>query len=119
MRLSKEQVPLPDDLQAESPSEPAPVDLLSHCLPRVLLELSTEDREAIVLCDIQRMTQIAFAQRQGLSLPAAKSRVQRARRRLLTHLTEACQVNFDDTEKVCCFVPRPSLVSGESTDGGV
>ena len=56
-----------------------PVDLLSHCLPRVLSELSPEDREAIVFCDIQGVTQRAFAERLGLSLPAAKSRVQRAR----------------------------------------
>ncbi len=79
LRLAKEQVPLPDDLIADGAPETAPVDLLSHCLPRVLSELSAEDREAIVLCDIQGVTQKDFAGRLGLSLPAAKSRVQRAR----------------------------------------
>lgn len=117
LRLTKEQVPLPDDLLADALPEIAPVDLLSHCLPRVLSELSAEDREAIVLCDIQGMTQKTFAQRQGLSLPAAKSRVQRARQRLLTHLTDVCQVSFDDAGKVCCFVPRPTPVSQEPIDG--
>ncbi len=116
LRLTKEQVPLPEDLHAESPLEPDPVDLLSHCLPRVLSELSPEDREAIMLCDIQGATQKAFAERLSLSLPAAKSRVQRARLRLRAHLAEACQLSFDDEGKVCCFVPRPPLGSGESTD---
>lgn len=111
LRVSKEQVPLPDDLLAESPPETDPVDLLSHCLPRVLSELSAEDREAITLCDIQGMTQKAFAGRLGLSLPAAKSRVQRARLRLRTHLAEACRLTFDEEGKVCCFVPRPPLES--------
>ena len=49
------------------------------------------------------------ALRLGLSLPAAKSRVQRARLRLRAQLAEACQVTFDDKGKVCCFVPRPPL----------
>ena len=109
LRLTREQIPLPEDLHAEAPPETDPVDLLSHCLPRVLSELSAEDRDAIVLCDIQGMTQKAFAEHQGLSLPAAKSRVQRARLRLRAHLAEACKLTFDEEGKVCCFVPRPPL----------
>ena len=109
LRLTREQVPLPDDLLAEVLPETDPVDLLSHCLPRVLSELSAEDRESIVRCDIQGMTQNSFAEHIGLSLPAAKSRVQRARRRLREHLAKACQLTFDEEGKVCCFVPRPAL----------
>ena len=109
LRLTREQVPLPDDLYAESAPEADPVDLLSQCLPRVLSELSPEDREAITLCDIQGMTQKAYSERLGLSLPAVKSRVQRARRRLRDQLAEACQLTFDKEGKVCCFVPRPPL----------
>ena len=118
LRLTKEQVPLPDDLLADAPPEIAPVDLLSHCLPRVLSELSAEDREAIVLCDIQGVTQKAFAERLGLSLPAAKSRVQRARLRLRSQLADACQLTFDAEGKVCCFVPRPPLEAGTSPSDG-
>ena len=114
LRLTKEQVPLPDDLSAEPITAIAPVDLLSHCLPRVLTELTPEDCEAILLCDMQGMTQNDYAQRLGLSLPAAKSRVQRARLRLRTQLAEACQVTFDEAGKVCCFVPRPPLESSSS-----
>lgn len=105
-RLKKEQVPLPDDLAAEAESATEAIDALTHCLPRVLTELSAEDREAIVLCDLQGMAHKEFAERTGLSLPAAKSRVQRARRRLQAQLVEACQVKFDSAGKVCCFVPR-------------
>ncbi len=114
LRLTKEQVPLPDDLLAESSLETDPVDLLSHCLPRVLSELAAEDREAILLCDIQGVTQKAFAEQLHLSLSAAKSRVQRARRRLRSQLAEACQITFDKEGKVCCFVPRPPLESGSA-----
>ena len=109
LRLSRDQVPLPDDLGLECVPDFDPVDLLSQCLPRVLSEMSTEDREAILLCDMQGMSQKDYAKRLGLSLPAAKSRVQRARLRLHSHLAIACQVTFDDDGKVCCFVPRPPL----------
>lgn len=117
LRLSKKQVPLPDDL-ADEPvgefAEFAPVDLLSRCLPRVLTELSAQDREAILLCDVQGLAHKDYAVRLGLSLPAAKSRVLRARLRLRTRLAEACQVRFDAQGKVCCFVPRPPLTSSAS-----
>ena len=55
-----------------------------------------EDREAITLCDIEGLSQQALADRLGLSLPAAKSRVQRARRRLREQMVSACQVQFDE-----------------------
>ncbi len=106
LRLAKPEVPLPEDL-AEVPVAPPAVDALSACLPRVLAELSAEDREAITLCDLEGLTRQAFAERLGLTLPAAKSRVQRARARLRARLVEACQVRFDAAGQVCCFTPRP------------
>ena len=114
LRVAKELVPLPDDLADEPLAELAPVDLLSRCLPRVLTELSVQDREAILLCDVQGMGHKDYAVRLGLSLAAAKSRVLRARLRLRTRLAEACQVRFDAQGKVCCFVPRPPLTSSAS-----
>jgi RNA polymerase sigma-70 factor (ECF subfamily) len=105
LRLKKEQVELPDDLVQEI-DEPIPVDTLAQCLPRALAELSEEDREAITLCDLEGLNQEDFARLKGLTLPGAKSRVQRARMRLREHLGSACQVRFDEAGKVCCFVPR-------------
>ena len=105
LRLKKEQVELPDDLAAEHDELPA-VESLAVCLPRALAELPEEDRDAITRCDLEGMTQEDYAHLKGLSLPGAKSRVQRARKRLREHLTDACQVKFDAAGKVCCFVPR-------------
>ncbi len=105
LRLKKEQVELPEDLAAEHEETPA-VESLAACLPRALSELSEEDRDAITRCDLEGMSQEDYAKLKGLTLPGAKSRVQRARKRLREHLTEACQVRFDEAGKVCCFVPR-------------
>ena len=109
-RLTRDEIPLDDELGlVEVTDEVAPVDMLSQCLPRVLSELSSEDREAITLCDIEGLSQQALADRLGMTLPAAKSRVQRARRRLREQLVTACQVQFDEAGHVCCFVPRSAV----------
>ncbi len=110
LRRQKDHVELPDDLPAPC-EEPVPVDTLAACLPRALAELSAQDREALTLCDLEGMNQEAYAQLKGLTLPGAKSRVQRARKRLHEHLSTACQVRLDATGRVCCFVPRTPPVT--------
>lgn len=108
-RHAHEHVSLPDDIPTVLLDEVLPVDALSQCLPRVLSELSDDDRMAIRFCDIEQNSQQALAELLGISLSGAKSRVQRARQRLREQLICACQVTFDDKGDVCCFVPRPPL----------
>lgn len=105
MRLARDLVELPTDLAAVT-EETAPVDGLAACLPRVLAELSPQDREAIVSCDLGGMPQDRFARLNGLTHAGAKSRVQRARRRLRERLMAACQVSLDDVGHVRDFVRR-------------
>jgi RNA polymerase sigma-70 factor (ECF subfamily) len=108
LRVAQHAVELPDDLAAPS-HDIDTVDALCACLPRVLSELSPADREAITLCDLQGMAQAEFAQAKGLSLSAAKSRVQRARVRLRAQMSQACQVSLSEGGSVSDFVPRPPL----------
>jgi RNA polymerase sigma-70 factor (ECF subfamily) len=105
LRVARVSVALPDDLAAPL-DETEAVDALTACLPRVLSELSHEDREAITLCDLQGMAQADFAKARGLSLSAAKSRLQRARQRLKQRMTQGCQVQLDACGRVSDFVPR-------------
>lgn len=104
-RKSKPQIAFPDDLPALE-TETEVVDSLASCLPKALRELSPEDGEVLTMCDLEGMTQEAYAQLKGLTLPAAKSRIQRARKRLKTHLSQACQVKIGLDGRVCCFTPR-------------
>jgi RNA polymerase sigma-70 factor (ECF subfamily) len=108
LRVARTTVALPDDL-ANPVDELEVVDSLSACLPRVLSELTAEDREAITLCDLQGMAQADYAHAKGISLGAAKSRVQRARVRMKRHMASACQVQLDSAGRVQDFVPRKSL----------
>ncbi len=108
LRRRRDSVELPEDLSAEE-TPPATVDSLAQCLPRVLAELSVEDRDAITCCDLEGMSQADYAARLGISLPGAKSRVQRARARLKAQLASACKVRLDEAGRICCFTPRPPL----------
>ncbi len=108
LRLARNSVELPEDLSADT-EEAAAVDSLAACLPRELSELSPDDREAITLCDLEGLSQEEYARRKGLSLPGAKSRVQRARKRLREQLTQFCQVRLDAAGRVSDFVQRAPL----------
>lgn len=108
LRVAHRMVALPEDLVAHA-DDMDTVDVLTGCLPRVLSELSPDDREAITLCDLQSMPQAEFARLKGLNLSTAKSRVQRARQRLQAQMTLACQVQRDDNGSVSDFVPRLPL----------
>ena len=105
LRVARHTVELPEDLV--SPEEVTEtVDSLSGCLPRVLSELSAEDRDAITRCDLQGLSQADYAASRGLSLSAAKSRIQRARLRMKQQMTRVCQVQVDLQGHVLDFVPR-------------
>jgi len=107
-RLQRDLVELPDDIAADVPESEA-VEDLSECLPRILSELSEQDREVITMCDLDGVSQQGYAQVKGVSLAAAKSRIQRARKRMRRQLESGCKVQFNEAGNVCCFVPRDPL----------
>lgn len=107
-RKRREMLPLSDELPQDEP-EQAVVDQLTACLPRVLAELESADRDILIRCDIEGMTQQAYANQQGLSLSAVKSRLLRARVRLKNRLHTTCAVQLDDQGQVCCYIPRAPM----------
>lgn len=109
-RRDKHLIPLPESIESELTSytstEGSIVDDLTQCLPRVLSELSEEDRNIIKCCDIEGMSLQQYATDNQLTLSATKSRVQRARKRLRDQMILKCQVKIDESGAVCCFTPR-------------
>ena len=98
MRSARESEPLDaheQHLAAPEGEVGAPVDALTDCLIRVLSELKPEDADVLRQCDMAGTPQRAYAEQQGLSLPAVKSRLLRARERLRERLSQVCRVRFD------------------------
>lgn len=94
------------ELTHENKTENAAVDELTQCLPRLLTELAPEDSDIIRRCDIEGMQLQHYADENHLTLPATKSRIQRARKRLRENLIQNCKVIIDTHGLVCCFTPR-------------
>lgn len=98
---------LADDLPAPPAEARAPVDALDACIARNLPFLGEDDRDIVQRCDLDAQTVRAYAEAAGLSLPAAKARLLRARKRLRELLVERCEVRFDAAGSVCCHAgPR-------------
>ena len=103
-RLSKATVPAEETL-AQPEATAHPVDALTKGLATSLDALDPDDRDVIVRCDLEGQTQAAYATAHRLTLPAVKSRIQRARTRLRQHLVAHAAVRFGPTGQVCCHGP--------------
>jgi RNA polymerase sigma-70 factor (ECF subfamily) len=104
LRVAHRHEPLTETLAATLTADTevmAPVDALAECVARTLAELPPEDADILRACDLEGRTQRDFAQAHGLSLPAAKSRLLRARQRLRDRLATVCRVQFEADGSVC------------------
>ncbi len=68
---------------------------LAQCLEPMIAKLPEKYRRAIVLSEIEGLTQKELAETEGLSLSGAKSRVQRGRALLKEMLSDCCRIEFD------------------------
>ncbi|MEE9435742.1 MAG: RNA polymerase sigma factor SigZ [Candidatus Adiutricales bacterium] len=100
-RSQKQLVELPESLAApeEDESEKTREEIAGWLLP-MIRSLPEPYREALILAEIEGLTQREVAKMQGLSLSGAKSRVQRGRSMLKDTLVECCRFEFDHQGKV-------------------
>ncbi|HEY9261544.1 RNA polymerase sigma factor SigZ, partial [Chitinophaga sp.] len=68
---------------------------LSDCLRPMIDTLPDIYRQALVLTDLDGITQKQYATIAGISLSGAKSRVQRAREKLKELIQKCCEYEFD------------------------
>ena len=92
------EVPAPPPEPAESPAVP--------CVAPLLEQLPPHDREALKLADLEGRPQKELAGRLGLTWSAAKSRVQRARRRFREALLACCRIERDRRGNLLECAPR-------------
>jgi len=72
-----------------------PAARLALSLRDMVEELPAPDREILLLSEYEGLSQADLARRLGISLPAAKSRILRARKRLRDNLLECCHFELD------------------------
>ena len=115
-RRRRPSVPWSDEAAGrEDPAEETRAEeRLAGSLRAMVDTLPPDDRLALLLTEFEGLTQRELADRLGISLSGAKSRVQRARRRLRDLLLECCHVEFDRRgavvdyyERCCCCGDEP------------
>ncbi len=80
---------------------------LARCLIPLIKNLPAPYGEALLLTEIEGLTQAAAAERLGFSLSGMKSRVQRGRRKLKAALLGCCTVQTDRRGAVVDYSFRP------------
>lgn len=79
---------------------------ISECVLPFVLQLPEPYREAVMLSEIEGLTQQHVADRLGLSLSGAKSRVQRGRAKIKQMLLDCCNFEFDSKGTVIDYERR-------------
>jgi len=100
-RTRKPSVELPEWIsQPETDPRAQARQEMEACLRPMIEQLPTIYRDALVLSELTGMTQQQVSKEQNISLPGAKSRIQRARSLLKGMMFECCQFEFDRKGKV-------------------
>jgi RNA polymerase sigma-70 factor (ECF subfamily) len=79
---------------------------ISNCLGVLIDNLPSDYREAIMLSEIENLTQKEVALKQNISLSGAKSRIQRGRGLLKNMLTECCTFEMDHQDHFIDYQPK-------------
>jgi len=90
--------------EEQEPKRERALQLADCCLRPFIESLEPIYREALVLTDLEGMSQKQLAEKLGISLSGAKSRVQRAREKLKGAILQCCQYEFDKYGNIvsCC-----------------
>jgi len=105
-RARKETTEVPESLPAELPEDDVELEGLKASFRRMIYSLPEPYRDALVLTEFEGLTQKELAERLGISLSGAKSRVQRGREKLKEMLHECCSFEFDRRGRVIDCAPR-------------
>lgn len=90
------------------PEEPSD-DVIKELIPSVkemVDSLPADYRQALILTEYEGLTQRELAEKLGLSLSGAKSRVQRAREKLKSMLLNCCHFEFDRQGRIIDYEPN-------------
>ena len=101
--------PKPDLPEISSVPEDPFDDVVSDLLPYVkelVDNLPADYREALILTEYQGLTQRELAERLGISVSGAKSRVQRAREKVKLMLLKCCHFQFDRLGRIIDYEPN-------------
>lgn len=105
-RTRKSAEPLPDEVAQELEDPDEEWRKVGKCVLPMIELLPQGYREALILSDIDGLPLKEVAKRLNLSLPGAKSRVQRGREKLKSLFLDCCHFKFDHRGKPIDWWPK-------------
>lgn len=106
-RRKRETIDITDPiLELEQSEMIQPPEDLNRVVQSMIEKLPMQDKEALLLSDFQGINQAQIARRLGISVSGAKSRIQRARKKLRDLLLECCHFEFDRYGTVFDYHPK-------------
>jgi RNA polymerase sigma-70 factor, ECF subfamily len=105
-RVAKPVEPLPGELVQPLDQNEQEWQELGRCVQPMIALLPAQYREAVQLFEIEGLSLKEVAARQGVSLTAAKSRVQRGREKLKEIFLDCCRMEFDCRGKLLTCSPK-------------
>lgn len=105
-RTRKSAEPLPDEMAQQPEQNDEEWRELGKCVLPMIESLPEGYREALLMAEIDGLPLKEVAQRLNLTLPGAKSRVQRGRERLKRAFLDCCHLQFDCRGKPIDWWPK-------------
>lgn len=93
--------------------EPDAADILASSMREMVVALPDPYRQALLLTEYDGLSQVELAERLGISLSGAKSRVQRARQKIKDELLACCHFEFDRYGRVIDYWEHCCCCAGE------
>ena len=96
-------------------------DVVNELIPyvkKLVDSLPADYKEALILTEYEGLTQKELAERLGISLSGAKSRVQRAREKLKVMLLSCCHFEFDRLGRIIDYQPNCDCCSNQDSCAG-
>ena len=91
-----------------NPTDSSIPNEIADCLKSMINSLPEKYKEALLLTEFENLSQKELSERLGLSLSGAKSRVQRARKKLQEILLECCHIEFDHSGNIADYQHKKS-----------
>ncbi len=79
---------------------------LANCLRPMIEQLPAEYRNALYMAELEGRRQQEIADKEGLSISGAKSRVQRGRKQLKEILDRCCHIELSSSGSITGYSPR-------------
>ncbi len=107
-RKKKNFIEIPESLEEDSTIENEAAKRISPSVVKMINELPYKYKEALLLTEFKGLKQRELADSLGISVPGAKSRVQRAREQLKDMLLECCHFELDQYGNILDYCERSS-----------